>query len=179
MLVANGAPSANIYGADLRPEFIDLGYDLFLDRDTLQTQFLAPVDIFDDSEASPLKQLEGTIDIIHIAAFLHLFSHADQVRAAKRISRVLSTKPGSMVVGRQMGSIKPGEYVHRTNSKTVMFRHDLETFEKFWNEDVGGGRWEVEATFRVVEPRGIGGESREPVFDGETRWLEFSVRRAS
>jgi hypothetical protein len=69
-LVYDGAPSKNTYGSDLQADFMNIGYDLFLDKDTLGTTFIA-ADIFDESEKSGLKVLEGTVDIIHAAFFFH------------------------------------------------------------------------------------------------------------
>lgn len=101
-LVSDGAPSENIYGAELRQEFIDLGYDLFRDRDTLKSKFLIG-DVFDDSDESEFKQIEGGIDIIYAASFFHLFNWDDQVRVAELVVRLLRPVRGSIVFGRQRG----------------------------------------------------------------------------
>ena len=39
-LVADGAPSRNLCGMDCNATFIDLGYDLFLDRETFEATFV-------------------------------------------------------------------------------------------------------------------------------------------
>ncbi|KAK1808712.1 hypothetical protein LTR12_016939 [Friedmanniomyces endolithicus] len=49
-LVFDGVPSAQCYGADLRLEFLDLGYELFADRATLESKFIA-ADVFDEGSA--------------------------------------------------------------------------------------------------------------------------------
>ncbi|PMD12413.1 hypothetical protein NA56DRAFT_613500 [Hyaloscypha hepaticicola] len=142
-LVHDGVPQSSIYGADLRPEFFELGYKFFRDVDTLKVKFLA-ADIFDIE--STLKDLEGTIDIIYAGSFLHLFNYEQQVEVCKRIVKLLREKEGSVVVGRQAGNLEAGERVHRTNEAQSMFRHNLESFKKMW-EEVGvmtGTKWRVE-----------------------------------
>jgi SAM-dependent methyltransferase len=99
-VAADGAPSENLYGADLRPEFFELGYRHFLDRDTLKSKFIA-ADIFDPSSA--LSTLDGKIDIIYAGSFLHLFGYADQVTICKRIVKLLRDKKGSLLWGDRSG----------------------------------------------------------------------------
>jgi SAM-dependent methyltransferase len=130
-LVHDGAPSSQLYGADLRPEFFALGYSLFRDSSTLKTTFLA-ADIFDPS--SPLKGLEGKVNIMYCGSFLHLFNYEQQVNVCKRIVEILRPKRGSVVLGKQAGSAVSGERVHRTNEAQSMFRHNEESFRKMWSE---------------------------------------------
>jgi SAM-dependent methyltransferase len=136
-------PPSSIYGADLRPEFFELGYKLFRDVDTLKAKFLT-ADIFDTE--SPLKDLEGTIDVIYAGSFLHLFNYEQQVKACKRIVKLLREKEGSVLLGRQIGNLEAGEKVHKTNEAQSMFRHNVKSFKKMW-EEVGvmkGTKWKVE-----------------------------------
>jgi len=88
-LVADGAPPENLYGADLNPEFFDLGYKLFRDKDTLTSKFIA-ADIFDPG--SELHELDGKIDILYAGSFLHLFSYEGQINACKAIVKLLRDK---------------------------------------------------------------------------------------
>lgn len=149
-LVHDGAPSSHLWGADLRPEFFELGYKLFQDKETLKSTFIA-ADIFDPE--SPLKNLVGKIDIIYAGSFLHLFNYQDQLRVCKRIVEILKEKKGSVVLGRQAGSIVAGERVHRTNTAQSMFRHNAESFKKMWQEvgEATGTKWRVE--IEVLDPR--------------------------
>jgi hypothetical protein len=103
-LAADGAPSEHLYGSDLRSEFFDLGYELFRDEATLRSKFLVG-DVFDSS--SPLSELDGEIDIIYAASFLHLFSYEDQVKVCKRMVKLLKEKD-SVVLGRQIGNANAG-----------------------------------------------------------------------
>jgi hypothetical protein len=139
-LVRDGAPSKNTYGTDLKPVFMDIGYDLFLDRDTLQTTFIG-ADLFDESEASGLKVLENKVNIIHAAFFFHLFDLAGQTQAVRRVLKLFKDEVGCLLVGRQLGRIESGVF------DMGKFRHNAESFKKMW-EDVGketGTEWRVEA----------------------------------
>jgi SAM-dependent methyltransferase len=130
-LVADGAPPENLYGADLNPEFFDLGYKLFRDKDTLTSKFIA-ADIFDPG--SELHELDGKIDILYAGSFLHLFRYEGQINACKATVKLLRDKKDSVLLGRQVGASKAGEYVHRTNKDQTMFRHNPDSFRKMWEE---------------------------------------------
>ncbi|KAI9854881.1 MAG: hypothetical protein M1824_006512 [Vezdaea acicularis] len=143
-LVLDGVDSSQLYGSDLRREFMELGYDLFLDRESLKSKFLVG-DIFADKGG--LDQLDCKIDIIHAASFLHLFDRANQIAACKRLVRILRAEAGSMILGRQAGNIRPGEYPRRDHPNETRYRHDASSFEKMWNEigEETGTQWKVKA----------------------------------
>lgn len=133
-LVADGAPSEDLYGADLRPEYLELGYELFRDKGRLNAHFLVG-DVFDDGEGeggNELKKLDGKIDIIHAASFLHLFTWDEQVQVGMRMVRLFrtttTTKDPPLVFGTQAGSVKPGVYYSSDMSRT-RYRHDPESFQ--------------------------------------------------
>jgi SAM-dependent methyltransferase len=139
-LAADGAPSEHLYGSDLRPEFFDLGYKLFKDTATLKSKFLVG-DVLDTS--SPLSELDGKIDIIYAASFLHLFGYEDQVKVCKRIVKLLKEKKDSVVLGRQIGNSNAGEQLLRNDRIKTRWRHNEESFKKIW-EEVGqltGSKW--------------------------------------
>lgn len=143
-LVADGAPSEYLYGSDIKPEFFDLGYKLFCDKETLKSTFIA-ADIFDTS--SNLKSLDDKIDIVYIGAFLHLFNYEEQATVCKRLVTLLRAKPGSVIVGSQVGHLKPGERVHEANKSQKMWSHNAKSFSEMWDE-VGlatNSKWRVEA----------------------------------
>ena len=119
-LVSDGAPSENTYGVELRRDFIDLGYDLFRERDTLKSKILI-IDIFDDGADPWSTQLEGKIDIVYAASVFHLFNWEEQVRMAERVVRTLKPVKGSMMLERQRGNLNPAEYEHKTNQGGTMF----------------------------------------------------------
>ncbi|KAF4634146.1 hypothetical protein G7Y89_g3962 [Cudoniella acicularis] len=142
-VASDGAPQANLYGSDLRPEFFTLGYKLFLDKSTLTSTFIAG-DIFDP--LSPLSVLDGKIDIIYAGSFLHLFGYEEQVEVCKRIVKLFKEKEGCLLVGRQAGNLVAGERIHRTNESERMYRHNVESFKKMWEEvgEATGTKWRVE-----------------------------------
>lgn len=70
-LVFDGVPSDHLVGVDLHPEFIEQGWELFGDRETLKAKFVT-ANVLDDIPGSPLHKLHGSIDMVHIASFLHL-----------------------------------------------------------------------------------------------------------
>ena len=70
-MVHDGAPSENHYACDLKPEFLDLGYELFKDKETLKA------DSFGADVSQPggtLDEIEGKMDVIYAASFLQTFS---------------------------------------------------------------------------------------------------------
>jgi hypothetical protein len=172
--VYDGAPSENIIGADLHGDFMQLGYELFKDKDTLKTKFLE-ADIFDPE--SSLKPLERKMGIIYVGAFLHLFGWDKQVQVAKRLVELSTPKKGSLVLGRQVGSINPGAVMHSTNSENQMYRHDPVTFEKLWKQvgDETGTSWKVDAKLDTVE--GFGQGQKVAWMGPDVRRLIFSVER--
>lgn len=156
---------------------MDIGYDLFLDRASLKTTFIA-ADLFDPS--SNLDQLAGKMDIVHAASFLHLFNWAGNIEACTRIVHLLKSQPGSLFVGRQIGNIEAGEWKGMLRPDKKLYRHNPESFQKMWNE-IGGAtesRWDVDAHFdeqdlyQYALSMNLGDH-----IDPGSRWLLFSVRR--
>jgi hypothetical protein len=140
-LVCDGAPSENLYGADLHDGFFTVGYRLFNDKTKLKSRLMA-ADIFDPN--SKLRQLDGQMDIIHAGSFYHLFSWDQQVQAVKRTVEHLKQCPGSMVVGRHAGDTEPGEKA-RPGKLGSRYRHNAETWAELWRQ-VGretGTTWQV------------------------------------
>ena len=75
-------PGYRLVGADLEASFVELGYDLFRDREKLGAQFLFG-DIFtlldnrdsassSTAESHPFHSIIGCINIMWCSAFLHL-----------------------------------------------------------------------------------------------------------
>jgi len=179
-LVADGAPSENLYGADIHPEFLELGYELFRDKESLGAHFLVG-DVFDDEGegGKELKKLDGKIDIIHAASFMHLFAWAQQVQLGIRMVQLLRpTTKDALVLGRQRGATKPG--VYPTSNKSLMtYVHDPASFQRLWDEvgEKTGTKWNVIADLRIV--RGWGKEEQEgqDAGGGTPRMMRFEVHR--
>jgi SAM-dependent methyltransferase len=145
-LANGGAPSENIYGCDLQPDFIDLGYSLFKDREKLKTKFLV-ADIFDSQSA--LTEVKGQIDMVYAGSFFHLWGYEKQVEVSKAVVALLRQQPGSMILGRQVGATEPLEKIGPTGT---MYQHNVESFKKMW-KDIGddlGIKFNVEAKLKPL-----------------------------
>ena len=177
-LVADGVPGEKLYGADLRLEFLELGYELFQDKGSLKAHFLEG-DIFEEDEEAEggkeLSRLNGKIDIIHAAAFLHLFDWEEQVRAGTRMVRLMTEH--SLIFGWQVGTTKPGSYARRSDKSRTRYGHDPDSFQKLW--DVIGEKtateWKVQAKLHKVKgwEQGKGGDDD----TGDNRAMQFEVHR--
>ena len=162
---ADGESRGNVYGADLKPEFIDIGYQLFLDEAKLpRTQFIAPADVFDDSEGNALSVLDGEVGVLNCSAVFHLFGLAKQKLVARRCLRLLRREglegegKKVLVLGCQTANMNAGEYA-RANG-TLRVRHNEESWRKMWEDVVGGEEWrdvvekvEVESQLLAVDER--------------------------
>ena len=155
-LVHDGAPSTNTYGSDLWEGLMEVGYELFRDRERLQTTFIA-ADVFDDASAL-VGALAGRVDIVYTGAFFHLFGLEEQERAAMRVVQLLAPRSGSLVVGRQSGSEEAGEFSSsRAGDKRgggrKHFRHNPQSWKELWDRvgEKTGTKWEVEADVRTRE----------------------------
>ncbi|KAI4236487.1 MAG: hypothetical protein LQ349_002514 [Xanthoria aureola] len=186
-LIADGAPSEALWGSDYFEEYEAAGHDFFRDADRFHHRFLA-ADLYDESQESALQKTAGTWDVINIIMFLHIYDWDAQVRACKRILKLLSPEKGSMVIGAQSATTEPGEIrlkppmVAEGEEKTL-YRHSLETFTRMW-EEVGKDQgvkldiWvayddEADWKLRVEEEKARG---RDRFFAGPTqRRLFFTV----
>jgi SAM-dependent methyltransferase len=144
-LVFDGADASRVYGADLRPEFIDMGYELFRDEDRFRrdAHFLAPADVFDFSRDSDLsKKCDGKVGILHTTAVFHLFDRDQQVKMAKRCLQLLDPSRGrALVCGSQVGNVDPGERARRWGGGS-RYRHNNESWKELWEEVVQSEVWQ-------------------------------------
>lgn len=170
-LVYDGAPAENLYACDLRRQFLDLGYDLYGDTETLKAHIFA-TDIFQDG--GRLEEMEGKMDFLHVRFFLHMFNWEKQVEACKRMVKLLKAVRGAMILGSQTANVKG----HQVNHPAVgdLWRHDETSFKKMW-ELVGqatGTRWSVWTEFKPW--KGLKFDQwTEPGFG----YLTFEVKRES
>lgn len=197
--IFDGAPADNLHASDLFGEYENLSYELWRDRDILPAGHFIADDILADNELftrGPLMTQigPGQIDIISITMFLHLFNWQKQLRAAIRILRLLSHKPGSLILGSQAGSADAGELPLKPpfadgkgGEKRTVFRHSPESFGRLWMEagKAVGVPLKVSAIFQAPDAFGKGIDSgfvvspkKRKYFTGaETRRLYFSVMR--
>ena len=191
-LVFDGAPSENLYGLDVEEGFIALSYDLFRDKATLKSHFVAEDMLLADEkkidldgpgmtiiEAStsptalvPLVSLDKGVSIIAANSFFHLYNYSEQLKLAKRVVQLLSPERGSLILGRQVGSSVPGEYT-AVNNKGTRYSHDVASFQRFWDQvanEIGDGcSFRVEATLDEEEL----GENK----NKGQNWSEPNIRR--
>jgi hypothetical protein len=170
-LVHDGAPSTNLYGAELKPEFISLGYELFLDKDTFGAHFMQ-ADLFEDGGA--LEKLKGKMDIVQAGLFLHLFDLEGQMEACERIVALLKQEKGVLILGQQIGATESHQMPKESGSK--MYKHNADSFEKMWQE-VGrrtGTEWKVTAWLDGW----LGVDMKKRLWDDpSTRRLVFELER--
>ena len=140
-------PATQLYGFDLEPRFTNFGYELFRDRGSLNATFLSG-DITaapESSGAGDLDSLVGRMDIVFASSFLHVWDWDDMMHATKRLVSFLKPRPGSMVVGRQLGSLVAGSHAMPTKTG-CNYRHNVESMRRFW-EQIGremNMRWTLE-----------------------------------
>lgn len=151
-LAVDGAPASNLIGAELRQGFIDLGYELFKDRDTFDARFYAG-DLL-DAEDHSYDEINGKIDIIHAAALFHLFGWDDQVKLGVRLVKFFKpTATKALVVGRQIANPHPLDPAEHAKQELTWYRHNAQTWQRLWNVigDETGTKWKATATVRERE----------------------------
>lgn len=184
-LLFDGVPIDRLFGSDIFSQYESIGHELFRDRDTFHNRFI-PGDLFDKSPDHAIEVTKGNWEVIVIVMFLHIFDWNDQLRAAERIIDLLSSKPGSMIIGAQTATIKPGEqalfppFVQPGEHKSV-YRQSRETFTQMW-EEVGksrGVKLNIWAEYEAVTPeKGTEGIQEKKFLTGdEQRRLYFTVKR--
>ncbi|KAH8899965.1 hypothetical protein GQ53DRAFT_205443 [Thozetella sp. PMI_491] len=164
-LAYDGVPGDNLAGAELNGGFIDLGYELFRDKETLSARFIVANILEEDG---PLREYHGQFDVVQLGMILHLFSWEEQVQAFAHAAKLLKAdKPGTSVIGQATGhldGIKTGTWQKQT------FKHNGETFKKLIEEVSAktGIQWEVR---QAQLDTGLS------IFDGKRTWDDPKTRR--
>jgi len=153
-LVREGIPSTQLYGFDLKPRFIEFGYDLFRDRDLFQATLLVGDVLAEPGSkgSGGLDTLVGEMDVVFASSFLHLWDWADMKVVAKRLVAFTRQAPGAVVLGRQLGSLTAGSRSMPMEGGSSYW-HNVESMREFW-EEVGEEtetRWAVEGGLREEE----------------------------
>ena len=197
--VFDGAPADKLWASDLFAEYEDLSYDMWQDRNVFPAGHYIGDDILSDNNSftdGPLMQRlgPGQTDIIAITMFLHLFDYKNQMKAATRILRLLSHKPGSMIIGSQAGvkdaveqPLKPPFDRTETGESRTVYRHSPSSFTRMW-EDAGiaaGVPLQISAIFQVPDSSPVVADSgldplpkKRKFWQGqETRRLYFTIIR--
>ncbi|KIX03335.1 uncharacterized protein Z518_06887 [Rhinocladiella mackenziei CBS 650.93] len=160
-LAFDGADTSRLYGADLKPEFIEIGYELFRDEDRLpRDHFIAPADVFDFSPSSPLaRTCDGKVGILHACSVFHLFELEKQKVMAQRCLRLLDAgRKRVLILGAQIGNVKGAEYPGPSGGRR--FRHGEKTWKQMWEEIVKEGEWKEK-----IQNIEVGCIMKEHVFD--------------
>ncbi|KAK5656035.1 hypothetical protein OQA88_5174 [Cercophora sp. LCS_1] len=140
-LAVEGVSAERLYGTDLQPGFLELGYELFGDRDTKAT-FVAGNMLSDDNS---LDVLTGKMDIIYAASFIHLFERDDQLKAARKmISFLRPDNPKALIFGTN-GGFKDEDW-----QKYVL---DADAWQSLWDElgTMTGTRWKTGMDWEETE----------------------------
>lgn len=169
----DGVPRERLYGSDLRLELLDLGFELFNDRDKWSASSFFPMDIF-----SPAVPENMRFSIVRIAMVFHLFTLDRQILAAiEVVTKILEAKPGALIIGSQAGSINPRAIPSRQRADKESYMHDESSFQAMWDE-VGKkteSKWEVNA--KLLEQWNKDDKEDRYFNRDDMRWLVFSVRR--
>ncbi|KAK3348681.1 hypothetical protein B0T25DRAFT_457117 [Lasiosphaeria hispida] len=164
-LIFDGAPSGNLAGVEICQGYLDLGYDLFRDKETTKTQFLQG-DVLDP--AGPWPQLEGKFDVVNIGMFLHLFTWEENIQVFERVIKTLKTgELGTTIIGNALGNVNDKVALQWLNK--AIPTHNVESFKRLISqvEERTGTRWEVNAEVDT----GIG------IYDGKRTYVDANFRR--
>ena len=173
-LAFDGVPSENIYGVDIEGSFIELGYELFLDKTKLNSKFLTQD--FLDPQTRPLGE---PVDIVHASAFFHLFTWDDQIQIGKRLVQTLRPKAGALLLGRQAGTSTNAAVEHTDLQKSGGSRlwHSIRSFQRLWKDigDTTNTFWKVDVF--LEEDPALAKFKNQSWYDSNLRRLCFAVRR--
>lgn len=140
--------STQLCGFDLEQGLIDIGYELFRDRDRFKADLFA-ADLLGPWDPQPrLAALRGTADLVQVSQVLHVFDWDEMMVAAKRMVALGRAVPRTLIAGTQIGSRNAGSYgMPRRNVGTGKhYRHNSESMATFWAQ-VGketDSQWAVE-----------------------------------
>ncbi|TGJ79556.1 hypothetical protein E0Z10_g9200 [Xylaria hypoxylon] len=157
-LAADGVDSARLYGTDVEPRFLDIGYDLFRDRNKFKGGFVIGDLLKQGAGEDRLDALDGRMTFIHATSFFHLFTWGDQVRAATRMVRLLQPeRRDAMIFGRQVGTTSPRDNGKAGSDKVYL--HNANSWQMLWDE-VGertGTKWKTTMEPTETIETGAGG----------------------
>ncbi|KAH0421241.1 methyltransferase domain-containing protein [Colletotrichum camelliae] len=176
-LVYDGVPSQNIVGVEIEKGFVDAGYELFRDKESLHTRFVV-ADIVDDKDGV-LDDMVYHFDSAHLGMCLHRWDGKDQLKALRRIVRLLKPEPGVAILGHTIGHVKGIEVSLGINGKPSL-RHNVQTWEALWADlsEVTGSRWKL--TTDMYDDDGMRdrlGVAKPSWWDSQWRLLAFEIVR--
>jgi hypothetical protein len=92
-------------GVELEQKFIDLGYEMFGDRETLKETKMLQGNILDPVDAAPWPQLRGQFDVANFGMVLHSFTWEQQLVMLEKGLHVLKNVPGTSMMGVACGNL--------------------------------------------------------------------------
>ncbi|KAG7093982.1 hypothetical protein E1B28_007612 [Marasmius oreades] len=180
-LAADGVPFQNIIATDLRAEYWDLGHELFKSSPTSFPVPFVSADVLGPSLISDVESLlaetttpaseantldyHRNISVIHLSCLFHLFDEETQPRLIERLVALLSSRPGSMIFGQEVGLERTGKLPFQIRERDV-YCHSPESWKALW-EGLFPGKVEVEAVL----------ESTSLPEEGLGLWLNWCVIR--
>lgn len=177
-LIIDGAPAERVAGAELNGAFIDLGYTLFKDKESLEGKTpIVFANILEDpsSAASPLYSLVGTFSAVQLGMLLHLFTWEEQITAFKHTLALLRGKPGDRIFGQATGHLD-GTPTASVGVRAT-FKHNADTFAKLITQfgEATNTQWTI-VTAKLDNGLSIFDEKR-TWDDPRTRRLVFEIER--
>jgi len=173
-LAFDGVPPRAMYGMDLERTFLELGFELFLDRTKMADATFVAGNLLEDIS---FPELEGKIDIMQANSLLHLFTWDEQIIVTSKLVTFMKNKPGSIMLGRHVGAVNAGEY-RGLGEGTTTYRHNVESFQRLW-EEVGrktGSKWKVDVRLDMKDIV-TGVNLGQKWMEAGTRRLHFVVMR--
>ncbi|GJJ15696.1 hypothetical protein Clacol_009974 [Clathrus columnatus] len=164
-LVYDGYPVNDIVAIDLLGGLWESGHALFKsDASTFPVKFIegdifrnevlsldVPGEISQDNprleEIENLEPLSGKTSVIIIQQVFHLFSLERQIELAKRLLKLIKLEKGSIICGRQGGSV-PERNCHTQNVDHYL--HSPKTWEKMWEELLPTSKAKYSTEFRPL-----------------------------
>jgi SAM-dependent methyltransferase len=141
-LAYDGAPSDKMYGVDIVSHW-DVGFAMYRDEGSFKAHFIE-ADIMKPEVNPRLAALKGEIDVISISAVLHQWDWDSQIECVKQL--VKFSKPGTIVIGHQMGNVNAGDTSFATQG-VKQWRQNPESFRRLWDQagEASGTAWKTEA----------------------------------
>ncbi|KAM7199752.1 methyltransferase [Naviculisporaceae sp. PSN 640] len=166
-LIFDGVSPENIAGVELRKGYINLGFDLFRDRDTPAGKIFHQGDVLDPATCKPWCSLLGRFDIVNLGLIVHVFNWEEQITLfEKAIDCLENGKLGTMIIGCMAGTVD-GTVENWMGKKVPA--HNVDSFKELIQvvEGKTGTRWRVEAEQ----------DSHMSHFEAKYRWVGPKVRR--
>jgi len=162
-LVFDGVPGENLVGVELQQGFIDLGFELFRDKDHLKAKLLIG-NIMEDG--APWDDLYGKFDIVNFGMFLHMWNYDEQVAVLERGIKCLKPEVGTTIIGNAV-AVVDGAVMDWIGKKVPA--HNVETFKLFIAdvEAKTGTKWELDAEL----------DYRYSKWNGKDTWAGDTMRR--